>query len=198
VFTFVINGMPLGPVLWCIYCFGSWTWTMCFVVGCCCVLPSSQKSRFCYEFRQMFIQIHSKNDTLLRTEGVYCIMYEHANGSGLPVVGVRLLVDIVFHMAHSVSISAGDLRSSYLSTLVLSLPLHHVSQFVSLVPLPWKNIHTPMSMKGLICLGGSVHHITLRPSYPIFLVSDCPALLVNGDSYRGGNHWPTAWYCLEL
>lgn len=74
---------------------------MCFVVGCCCVLPSSQKSRFCYEFRQMFIQIHSKNDTLLRTEGVYCIMYEHANGNGLPVVGVRLLVDIVFHMAHS-------------------------------------------------------------------------------------------------
>ena len=23
VFTFVINGMPIGPVLWCIYCFGS-------------------------------------------------------------------------------------------------------------------------------------------------------------------------------
>jgi len=60
-----------------------------------------KECRFCYEFRQMFIQIHSKNDTLLRTEGVYCIMYEHANGSGLPVVGVRLLVDIVFHMAHS-------------------------------------------------------------------------------------------------
>ena len=47
------------------------------------------------------------------------------------------------------SISAAGLRTSYLSPRVLCT-FHHVSQFVSFVLLPWKNIH--ISMKGLIHL----------------------------------------------